>query len=64
MIEAQHLGAPATVIEAAVAARNLSSQKTHRVADEALFGPAPRKLGGALGTRDGAMTVLEEAMEP
>ncbi|WP_421725857.1 NADP-dependent phosphogluconate dehydrogenase [Bauldia sp.] len=62
VIEAQDLGAPATVIEAAVAARNLSSRKEQRVADEALFGPAPRKMDGALGGRDGAMVVLEEAM--
>lgn len=43
-IEAQNLGVPATVIEAAVSARILSSQKQQRSAGEALFGAAPRKL--------------------
>ncbi len=40
-MEAQDLGVPATVIEAAVAARSLSARKAERVAGEALFG-APR----------------------
>ncbi|MEQ8695423.1 MAG: NADP-dependent phosphogluconate dehydrogenase [Bauldia litoralis] len=62
VIEAQDLGSPATVIEAAVAARSLSSQKEQRVADEALFGAAPRKIGSALGDRNSAMIILEEAM--
>jgi len=62
VIEAQDLGAPATVIEAAVAARNLSSRKAERIADEKLFGAAPRKLDGAFGNRNSATIVLEEAM--
>ncbi len=62
VIEAQDLGAPATVIEAAVAARNLSSRKAERVAGEKLFGAAPRKLDGAFGARNSATIVLEEAM--
>ncbi len=62
VIEAQDLGSPATVIEAAVAARSLSSQKEQRVADEKLFGAAPRKIGAALGDRNSAMIILEEAM--
>ena len=37
-IEAQHLGAPATTIEAAVAARNLSSRLEERAEGAALFG--------------------------
>ena len=62
VIEAQDLGAPATVIEAAVAARNLSSRKAHRVATEELFGAAPRDLGGTIGNIDSATIVLEEAL--
>lgn len=41
VIEAQQMGVPATAIEAAVAARSLSSMKAEREAAEALFG-APR----------------------
>ena len=37
-IEAQHLGAPATAIEAAVAARNISARLDERRAGAALFG--------------------------
>lgn len=44
VIEAQHLGAPITAIEAAVAARNLSSRLDERKAGEAIFGAAPQKL--------------------
>ncbi|MDF1775011.1 MAG: NADP-dependent phosphogluconate dehydrogenase [Rhizobiaceae bacterium] len=43
-IEAQHLGVPATVIEAAVAARNLSSRLEMRQKGESLFGAAPQRL--------------------
>ena len=41
VIEAQHLAAPIPAIEAAVVARNLSSQKDVRAAGEDLFGAAP-----------------------
>lgn len=44
-VEALHLAAPATVIEAAVAARNLSSRLDERKAGEGLFGAAPSALG-------------------
>ncbi len=40
-IEAQHLGVPASVIEAAVAARNLSAQLDTRKTGEDIFGAAP-----------------------
>ncbi len=43
-IEAQHLAAPVPVIEAAVAARNMSARKETRLAGEALFGAAPKRL--------------------
>ncbi len=45
VIEAQHLGAPITVIEAAVAARNMSALKHMRVDGEKHFGPAPQAIG-------------------
>ena len=44
VIEAQHLAAPIPAIEAAVVARNLSSEQEARAAGEALFGAAPRHL--------------------
>ena len=44
VIEAQHLAAPIPAIEAAVVARNLSSQIETRAAGEALFGAAPHRL--------------------
>ena len=49
VIEAQQLGVPATAIEAAVAARVLSSMKDQRVAAEAVFGSAPGKLAADAG---------------
>lgn len=45
-IEALHLAAPATAIEAAVAARNLSSRLDERKKGEAIFGAAPQKIDG------------------
>jgi 6-phosphogluconate dehydrogenase len=44
VIEAQHLAAPIPAIEAAVVARNLSSQRDARAAGELLFGPGPRRM--------------------
>ena len=43
-IEAQHLAAPVPVIEAAVAARNMSARKDIRIEGEEIFGAAPQKL--------------------
>ncbi len=40
VIEAQQMGIPATAIEAAVAARSISSMKSERIAAEAIFGNA------------------------
>ncbi|MDP9136720.1 MAG: NADP-dependent phosphogluconate dehydrogenase [Pseudomonadota bacterium] len=62
VIEAQALDTPATVIEAAVAARNWAARKEARVAGEALFGAAPRRLAGALGADAKAASVLHQAM--
>ena len=44
VIEAQHLAAPIPAIEAAVVARNLSSQRAARAAGEDLFGTAPQRM--------------------
>ena len=43
-VEAQHLGAPIPIIEAAVAARNLSANLDTRKDGEIVFGPAPKIL--------------------
>ena len=51
-VEAQHLAAPIPVIEAAVAARNISTAKPSREEGEAIFGAAPQPLDGALTLDD------------
>ncbi len=56
VIEAQDLGAPIPVIEAAVMARNVSARLEERAAGEAVFGPAPETAKG-LGPDD-----LEQAL--
>jgi 6-phosphogluconate dehydrogenase len=61
-MEAQDLGVPATVIEAAVAARGLSAQRSFRLAGEKLFGAAEKKIGAALGDRKAALAALEQAL--
>lgn len=43
-IEAQHLGAPITVIEAAVAARNISANKSERSVGERVFTSGPQVI--------------------
>ena len=45
VIEAQMMGVPATAIEAAVAARSLSSRKTEREAAEAIYHDRPERFG-------------------
>ena len=57
-IEAQHLGAPIPVIEAAVAARNMSARRDERAAIEAIFGAAPTPI--AQGGLD--LETLEQAL--
>ena len=46
VIEAQNLGSPIPVIEAAVMARNVSARVAERAAGEAVFGPAPQRAEG------------------
>jgi 6-phosphogluconate dehydrogenase len=43
-IEAQHLGAPIPVIEAAVAARNMSARRDERAALEDIYGAGPQAI--------------------
>lgn len=56
-IEAQHLAAPVSVIEAAVGARNMSAIKPLRLKGEALYGASPSPVGDAMNT-----DMLEHAM--
>ncbi|MCR4281911.1 MAG: NADP-dependent phosphogluconate dehydrogenase, partial [Bauldia sp.] len=61
-MEAQDLGVPATVIEAAVAARSLSSERDQRLAGAKLFGAPRVLLGDTLGDRKAALKMLEQAL--
>ncbi len=61
-MEAQDLGVPATVIEAAVAARGLSAQRDFRMAGAKLFGVADTKIGNALGDKQATLVALEQAL--
>ncbi len=61
-MEAQDLGVPATVIEAAVAARGLSAQRDFRLAGEKLFGKADTRLGAGAGDRQQVLAALEQAL--
>jgi 6-phosphogluconate dehydrogenase len=61
VIEAQELGAPATVIEAAVAARNWAARKEERLAGETLFGKPSARMADDLGLGD-APAILHGAM--
>lgn len=56
VIEAQHLGSPIPVIEAAVCARNVSALLDQRAEGEAQFGAAPQAFEGlTLDDLEGAM---------
>jgi 6-phosphogluconate dehydrogenase len=61
-MEAQDLGVPATVIEAAVAARGLSAQRDQRLAAQKVFGAADMHVGNALGDKKAALAALEQAL--
>jgi 6-phosphogluconate dehydrogenase len=54
-IEAQNLGTPIPVIEAAVMARNVSARRGERAAGEALYGPAPQRVDLALDDLEQAL---------
>ena len=57
-IEAQMLGAPVTAIEAAVAARNLSSRKDERTTGSGIFGAATSRFDRT----DGIVDMLEQGL--
>ncbi|QFU08982.1 6-phosphogluconate dehydrogenase, NADP(+)-dependent, decarboxylating [Rhodobacteraceae bacterium THAF1] len=57
-IEAQHLGAPIPVIEAAVVARNMSARVEERARMEDLFGAAPQTIAAS----DLSLDALEQAL--
>jgi 6-phosphogluconate dehydrogenase len=61
-MEAQDLGVPATVIEAAVAARGLSAQRDQRLAAQKVFGAANMRVGDTLGDKQAALAALEHAL--
>ena len=61
-MEAQDLGVPATVIEAAVSARALSAQREQRLAAAKIFGTPSMKVGDALGDQQAALKTLEQAL--
>ena len=62
VIEAQDLGTPATVIEAAVAARSWAADKAARVAGEKLFGRAKGLQRRDTGTESEFLGNLEAAL--
>lgn len=62
VIEALHLGAPTSLISAAVEARNISAAKEARMEMEQVFGASPMEMGDVLGTREEAIKALENAM--
>mgnify|MGYP003624432013 CR=1 FL=1 len=62
VIEALHLGTPASLMMAAVEARNISAAKESRLEMQAAFGASPELMIGALGTRKAAIDALEKAM--
>lgn len=62
VIEALHLGAPASLMMAAVEARNISANKDSRTAMQNTFGTSPESMGNALGSRQEAVDALENAM--
>jgi 6-phosphogluconate dehydrogenase len=61
-MEAQDLGVPATVIEAAVSARALSAQRDQRLVGATLFGTPSMTIGDTLGDRKAALKALEQAL--
>ncbi len=61
-MEAEDLGIPATVIEAAVSARAISAARETRLAGAAYFGAPRAELAGALGDRAAALRLLEQAL--
>ena len=62
VIEALHLGAPTSLMAAAVEARNISADLDTRLNMEKAFGPSPRAIPGNTVGKDEALIALESAM--
>lgn len=62
VIEALHLGAPASMMAAAVEARNISADLKTRVEMEVAFGPSPKPITEDMVAKKDALEALESAM--
>ncbi len=62
VIEALHLGAPASMMAAAVEARNISADIETRLQMEAAFGPSPKPIPKDMAPKKKALAALEQAM--
>jgi 6-phosphogluconate dehydrogenase len=62
VIEALHLGAPASLMAAAVEARNISAAKSSRQQMQSVFGAPATPLGDRLGPRPQAIATIESAL--
>lgn len=62
VIEALHLGGPASMMAAAVEARNISADLETRLEMEAMFGAAPKRIPKAMAPKKKALNALEQAM--
>ncbi|MEH6361428.1 MAG: NADP-dependent phosphogluconate dehydrogenase, partial [Amylibacter sp.] len=62
VIEALHLGAPASMMAAAVEARNISADLEIRLQMEAAFGASPKPIPKEMAPKKKALKALEQAM--
>jgi len=62
VIEALHLGAPASMMAAAVEARNISADLEIRLQMEAAFGSSPKPIPKEMAPKKKALKALEQAM--
>ncbi|MCP5072440.1 MAG: NADP-dependent phosphogluconate dehydrogenase [Rhodobacteraceae bacterium] len=62
VIEALHLGAPASLMQAAVEARNISAKKQQRIEMAGVFGPPTNPLEHEMVSRPHGLASLEQAM--
>ncbi|MEM7242733.1 MAG: NADP-dependent phosphogluconate dehydrogenase [Pseudomonadota bacterium] len=62
VIEALHLGAPSSMMAAAVEARNISALKEDRIAIQSIFGASQDAIPTEIITNDKALDALESAL--
>jgi len=62
VIEALHLGAPASMMAAAVEARNISADLETRLQMEAAYGASPKPIPKEMAPKKKALEALEQAM--